>query len=129
MKALFFLYLINIATCLSVFSQDISSKKYDFNLRLPSYDSSQELNMFQDSFSMKGLQNDTIYFKKFDNPDEFLDLNLGETNLFQNQDNVQFIPNPETVYSLRIMKPSSNYPIQIYKPDSTKKYTLLIKDF
>ncbi|MEB2783954.1 hypothetical protein [Algoriphagus persicinus] len=129
MKALFCLFLINIATCLSAFSQDISSKKYDFNLSLPSYDSSQELNTFQDTFSIKGHQNDTIYFKKFDNLDEFLDLDLGETNLFQNQDNVHIIVNQKPTYSLRIMKPSGNYPIQIYKPDSTKKYTLLIKEF
>lgn len=82
-----------------------------------------------DSIPFKGFGNDTIYIKKYDSLDQFPDLNLGETNLFQNQDNLEIITNPEPRYSMRIMKPSGNYPMKVYEPDSTKNYTLLIKEY
>ncbi|WP_057935920.1 hypothetical protein [Algoriphagus resistens] len=84
---------------------------------------------FLDTMPFKGFGNDTVYMKKYDSLDQFPDLNLGETRLFQNQDNLEIITNPEPHYSMRIMKPSGNYPMKVYEPDSTKNYTLLIKEY
>ena len=108
-----------------VFSQVVSSKKYDFILSLPSYDSSHEHVRIQDSVPVSGLFNDSIYIKKFDSLEELLYPNRGEIPRNIDQENLRIIQNPQTVYSLRIIKPSGNYPIKIHEPDATKKHTLL----
>ncbi len=129
MKKTFLLILLSLSTYLVSYSQNSQSNFRELNHEKFSFKQRQNIFDALDIVALEGLENDTIYIKKFDNIEEFLNLNLGDTKLFQNQDNLKFIPNPETIYSMRIVKPIGNYPIQIHKPDSTKNYTLLIKDF
>ncbi|MDR7130748.1 hypothetical protein J2X69_003105 [Algoriphagus sp. 4150] len=130
MKKLLLFLLFASTACIPVFSQAISSKKYDFTLTPPSSEYGQNLYESNREFTQNGLINDSIPFpfKKFDG----LGLSspsIGDTNLLYHKDQNQLVENPEKLYSLRIFKPSGNHPIQIYEPDSTKNFTLLIKEY
>lgn len=125
MKKLFLYLLFTVATILPAFSQVISSEKYDFKLTLPSYDNLKGMEVLKDTVFLDG----STQFRKFDNFESFQGLMEKNNNLLYSKDENVVVINPEVVYSLRIVKPSGNYPIQIYKPDSTKNYTLLIKEF
>ncbi len=129
MKKLFLYVLFSAAIAIPAFSQVISSQKYDFKLTLPSFENIKELEILKDTVYLSGSFDNSIQFRKFHNPADFQD-SLGKGNhlLFQHDENV-IVTNSKPIYSLRIMKPNGNYPIQIYKPDSTKNYTLLIKEF
>lgn len=129
MKKVLLITLLSIATCLSAFSQSVSSKKYDLVFTHPTTGDNQKGIHIKNSLPAEILLNDTTYIGKQDSLDEISYPDMGETSLNLNQDNLRIIQNPATIYSLRIVKPSGNYPIQIYEPDSTKNYTLLIKDF
>ncbi|WPR76644.1 hypothetical protein [Algoriphagus sp. NG3] len=127
-KPILFTFAI-LGTSLMAFSQNTSPGYIELKNGKFKLDQPQNKLDFLDTIPFTGLGNDTVYFKKHDTLDQFPSLNLGETNLFQNQDNLDVITNPEPQYSMRIMKPSGNYHIKVYEPDSTKTYTLLIKEY
>jgi hypothetical protein len=131
MRNLLLFLLFNIATILSAFAQGFIPKKIAPELKSLELDSTPD-------FSTK---NDSIDFGEFyfsppknyqwelpDTADNYNSL-LKELNFDLNQDQIYSVQNTEPVYTLRIVKPTGNYPIQIYEPDSSKKYTLLIKEF
>lgn len=128
MKKILLITLLSIATCLSAFSQSVSSKKYDLVFTHPTTGDNQKGIHIKNSFPAEKLLNDTTYIGKQDSLDEISYPDMGETSLNLNQDNLGIILNTATNYPLRIFKPTGNYPIQIYSSDSTRTYTLLIKE-
>ncbi|PZX47817.1 hypothetical protein [Algoriphagus chordae] len=129
MKKQILVILLTISTYAVSFSQGYQTKFRELTQEKPTYEHQENVLDSLASAPITGLDNDTIYIKKFDNIDRYLDLKLDDYKLFRNQDKLNIISNTEPVYTLQIMKPTGNYPIQIYKPDSTKQYTVLIKDF
>tara|TARA_R110002020_G_scaffold6289_1_gene26323 strand:- start:124 stop:513 length:390 start_codon:yes stop_codon:yes gene_type:complete len=129
MKKLLLFSVFTLATSIAVFSQtSFSQKKFSFENSLDIPNSPQPFDTLQ-SFSPKGFNIDTMFLEQFDSLEKFIDGNQVEKNLFQNQDHLQIVENAETIYSMRIVKPIGNFPIQIHQPDSTKNYTLRIKEF
>ncbi|RAI94110.1 hypothetical protein [Algoriphagus yeomjeoni] len=124
MKKLFLYMVFTITTIVPAFSQSISSQIYDFNLDLPTFESDLEFDLAQGS----SKSSEAIQFRQFKNLEDFQNT-IENKNLPYRQDENLVVVNPDPVYSLRILKPTGNYPIQVYKPDSTKNYTLLIKKF
>ena len=135
MKKLLLFSVFTLAISMSVFSQTSFSKKKEFNQKKFSFEKSLDIpnskQVFDtlQSFSPKGFNMDTMFLEKFDSLEKFIDDNKAEKNLFQNQDHLQIVENIETIYSMRIVKPIGNFPIHIHQPDSTKNYTLLVKEF
>ncbi|WP_425638352.1 hypothetical protein ACPUEN_03040 [Algoriphagus yeomjeoni] len=125
MKKLFLFTFFTAVTLVSAFSQSNSSQIYDFNLDLPTFESDLEFELGQDS----NKSSEVIQFRQFKNLDDFRNRIEKNNNLLYTQDENLVVINPDPIYSLRIVKPTRNFPIQIYKPDSTKNYTLLIKEF
>lgn len=125
MKKLFLYVLLSLGTVISAFSQATNPKKYDFKLTLPSYDNIQGLEVLKDTVFLDG----STQIKKFESLEGFPGYMDKNNKLLYSKDENVVVLNPDPVYSLRIVKPSGNYPIQIYKPDSTKNFTLLIKDY
>ena len=134
MKKLLLFSLFTLTTSIAVFSQtsfsrkEFTQKKFSFENSLDVPNSTQPFDTLQ-SFSPKGFNIDTMFLEQFDSLEKFIDGNQVEKNLFQNQDHLQIVENTETIYSMRIVKPIGNFPIQIHQPDSTKNYTLRIKEF
>ena len=118
-----------LATAIPALSQSSSSSKYDFNLSLPSLDKIQGLNGWQDTIPTLGSLDISALFKQFDSSRNFLDKTVKNNKLLYRQDENEIVLNTEPFYSLRIVTPRGNHPIQIYKPDSTKNYTLLLKEY
>lgn len=127
MKKLILLSIATLGASLMAFSQNTSPGYNELKNGKFKFEQPQNKLDFLDAIPFKGFGTDTIFIKKYESLDQFPDLNPGETNLFQNQDNLEIITNPEPYYSMRIMKPCGNYPMKVYVPDSTKNYTLLIK--
>ncbi|MFC5623900.1 hypothetical protein [Algoriphagus winogradskyi] len=125
MKNLFLYILLSVASIIPALSQVTNPKKYDFKLTLPSYDNLQRLEVLKDTVFFEGSTQNKK-FESFEGFPGYIDKN---NKLLYSQDENIVVINPAPFYSLRIITPSGNYPIQIYKPDSTKNYTLLIKDF
>ncbi|REG92808.1 hypothetical protein [Algoriphagus antarcticus] len=130
MKKLFVLFLIFEVISLSSYCQGFIPRNLAPELKSLQLDTSLD-------FSAK---NDSIDFGEFyfsppknyqlelpDTIDNYARL-LKELNVDLTQDQIYIVQNPEPVYTLRIVKPIGNYPIKIYEPDSTEKYTLLIKE-
>ncbi|WP_192349780.1 hypothetical protein [Algoriphagus sp. Y33] len=128
MKELLLFLIFTSVTCISAFSQAISSKKYDLNFTPHTMDYSQNFHKIQDSTAQNGLFNDSFPFKEFDGLG-LLNPSIGDTNLLYFKDQNQLVENPEKLYTLRIFKPSGDHPIQIYEADSSKNFTLLIKEY
>ncbi|SFU12852.1 hypothetical protein SAMN04489724_4159 [Algoriphagus locisalis] len=129
MKKFLSYLLFTLATALPALSQSISSNKYDFNLSLPSLEEIQGLNSWQDTLPSINSWDNSAQLRQFDSTGSFLDKTARNNKLLYRQDENEIVLNTEPIYSLRIITPGGNHPIQIYKPDSTKNYTLLIKEF
>ncbi len=128
MKKLILLNLLALVTAFAAYSQNqptYNELKSSKLLPNPSHYYFDTLN----TLPLTKLENDTLIFNQFNKRKDNWELKPGENQLFRNHDNIQLIPNPEILYSIRIMEPSGNFPIQIYRPDSTKNYTLLIKEY
>jgi len=70
-----------------------------------------------DSMDIKRMFDDTLRDKRF------LSLKLTDKNLSFGQD----VNTPQTFDNMPCLKPKGYFPVPFYKPDSTVKYTLLIK--
>jgi len=53
----------------------------------------------------------------------------GDKNLFFQKDTIVIFKQPQSVDRMSCLKPQGFFPMPIYKPDSTVKYTLLIKKY
>lgn len=74
-----------------------------------------------DSMNSKKMFNDTLRDKRF------LPLELTDKKLSFGQDLNKIIQTPQTTDNMPCLKPEGYFPMPVYKPDSTVKYTLLIK--
>lgn len=52
-----------------------------------------------------------------------------ELNVDLTADQLYVVQNPNPVYTLRIVEPIGNHHMKLYQPDSSKSYTLQIKNF
>lgn len=129
MKKLFLYLLLSVATGIPAFSQASSSKKYDFRLNLPSIDTTLESSILNDTVPSFRPSDGSAQFRQFDSLEHFIDTIEKNNGLLYTQDENAVVFNSDPIYSLRIVKPGANHPIKIYKPDSTKNYTLLIKEY
>lgn len=129
MKKLFLYSLFIVATVIPAFSQTTSSKKYDFKLNMPSIDTTLELSILEETMPSFSPLDGSTQVRKFDNLEDFLDTMKKNNGLLYTQDESPIVINTNPIYSLRIVKPGGNHPIKIYKPDSTRNYTLLIKEY
>ena len=125
MKTLLLFLAFGVATIVPAFCQVSNLEKYDFKLDLPSYDNHLGKILSGDMINSQG----EIQLRQFKNLDDFLEKMENNPQLLYRNDRNEVVENPDLVYSLRIVKPTGNYPIQISKPDTTKNYTLLIKKF
>ena len=125
MKTLLLFLAFGVATIVPAFCQVSNSEKYEFKLNLPSYANNLGKILSGDTINSLG----EIQLGQFKNLDNFLEKMENNPQLLYRKDRNDLVENPDPVYSLRIVKQTGNYPIQIYKPDTTKNYTLMIKKF
>lgn len=119
MKVLLLFILCHI-TCFSAYSQTHIPKQLKFYHRNYTFDQGGHFYQTPDSMSKNSPFSDTLFNKKIEPGNEIP---------LYNRDEIQIFQNPETIYSMRIVKPEGNFPMRVYIPDSTKNYSLLIKEF
>lgn len=76
-----------------------------------------------DSMNSKKMFNDTLRNKRF------LPLKLTDKNVSFGQNLNEIVKTPQTFDNMPCLKPEGYFPMPVYKPDSTVKYTLLIKKY
>lgn len=76
-----------------------------------------------DSMDIKKMFNDTLRDKRF------LPLKLTDKNVSFGQNLNEIVKTPQTFDNMPCLKPEGYFPMPVYKPDSTVKYTLLIKKY
>ncbi len=76
-----------------------------------------------DSLDIKKMFNDTLRDKRF------LPLKLTDKNVSFGQNLKEIVKTPQSIDNMPCLKPEGYFPMSVYKPDSTVKYTLLIKKY
>lgn len=129
MKKLIFLIFIVGTTYLNTQAQRFIPRTIEPQLKSLELDTSPEILGKNDSIDFGKLYLSPPKNLKLEKPNS-ADTKASMLNQLKlNQDQIYFVPNPEQIYALRILKPVGNHHMKIYEPDTTKNYTLLIKKF
>jgi hypothetical protein len=123
MRKILLLTVLIIGYYLPTFSQFNSRFKFDSTFNNFSFSNSTKTFRHVDSIDFKGLLN------KSTNDNGFLFPKLVDKNMTFGRDSVGIFNTQKTFDNMPCLKPQGFFPMPIYKPDSTVRYTLLIKKY
>ena len=121
-KILLFTVLI-IGNYLPTFSQFNSRLQIDSTFNNFSFNNGTKTFRHVDSIDFKGLLNNPA------NDKDFLYPKLADKNMTFGRGSVRIIEPPKSFDNIPCLKSQGFFPMPIYKPDSTVRYTLLIKRY
>ena len=128
MRKIFLLTILIIGYNLPTFSQ-FDSQLQNNRFQIDTTFKTLSLNNGTKSLSLSDSMNSK---KMFNNPlkdKRFLPLKLTDKNVSFGQNLNEIIQTPQTFDNMPCLKPEGYFPMPVYKPDSTVKYTLLIKKY
>lgn len=120
MRKILLLTVLIIGYYLPTFSQFNSRLKFDSTFKNFSFSNSAKTFRHFDSIDFKGL------LSKPTNDKEFLFPKLADKNLTFGRESIGIFETQKSFDNMPCFKPQGFFPMPIYKPDSTVKYTLLI---
>ena len=109
----------------SQFDNRLQNSRFQIDTTVKPLSSNNGITSFglSDSMDIKKMFNDTLKDKRD------LPLKLTDKNLSFGQDMREIIQTPQAFDNMPCLKPKGDFPMPVYKPDSTVKYTLLIKRY
>jgi hypothetical protein len=123
MRKIVLLTFLIIGYYLPTFSQFNSRLKFDSTFKYFSFGNSTKTFRHVDSIDFEGL------LHKPTNNKDFLFPKLADKNLTFVRDSVGFFETQKSFSNMPCLKPQGYFPMPIYKPDSTVRYTMLIKKY
>ena len=123
MRKILLLTVLIIGYYLPTFSQFNSRLKFDPTFKNFSFSNGAKTFSHFDSIDFKGLLN------KPENDKNFYFPKLADKNMTFGRDSVGIFETQKTFDNMPCLKPQGFFPMPIYKPDSTVRYTMLIKKY
>jgi hypothetical protein len=123
MRKILLLTVLIIGYFLPTFSQFNSQLKSDTIFKNFSFNSSTKTFRLIDSIDFKRVLNNPA------NSNDFLFPKLTDKNMTFGRDSIGIFEPQMSFDNMPCQKPQGFYPMPMYKPDSTVKYTLLIKKY
>ncbi len=123
MRKILLLTVLIIGNYLPTFSQLKSRLQIDPTFKNFSFNNSTKTFRQLDSIDFKRLLNNPANDKDLRYP------GLADKNMTFGRNSVGIIETPKSFENMPCLKPQGFFPMPIYKPDSTVRYTLLIKKY
>ena len=123
MRKILLLTVLIIGYYLPAFSQFKSRLQIDSTFKNFSFNNSKKTFLHIDSIDFKGLVNN------YRNDKNFLYTKLADKNMTFGRESVEIFETPKSFGNMPCLKPQGLFPMPVYKPDSTVRYTLLIKKY
>ena len=123
MRKILLLTVLIIGYYLPTFSQFNNRLKFDPAVKDFSFSNSTKTFIHVDSIDFKGFLNNHA------NDKDFLFPELADKNMTFSRDSIGIFEPQKSFDNMPCLKPQGFFPMPIYKPDSTVRYTLLIKKY
>jgi len=123
MRKILLLTIFIIGYYLLTFSQFNGRLQIDSTFKSPSFDNNTKTFISIDSIHYNWQLNNPKNDKNFFSP------KFGDKNRNSDRDTFRIIEIPNSLDNMTYLKPQGFFPMPVSKPDSTVKYTLLIKKF